>query len=120
MIRRRTGLVCCIALLVALGAGRAASAFDGDDDTDLRLVNARVVEVNDRHISVVARTGVEHVIAINRADTHVKRGGRSVTCAELQKNDIVTVELDEARQVKFAKQIDITRAASDQVARAPR
>jgi hypothetical protein len=119
-MRRKTGFIFCIALLVALGAGRAALAADSNDDTDLRLVNARVVEVTDRHISVLTRTGIEHVIAVDRADTRVKRGGRYVTCAELQKDDIVTVELDEARQVKFAKQIEITRAASTEVARAPR
>ncbi len=120
MMRRKAVLMCGIALLLALGATRGLAAADGDEDSDTRFVNARVVEVNDKHISVLARTGVEHVIAIDRMGTRIKRGEQYVSFADLRKDDIVTVELDEAKQVKFAKQIDITRAAGDEVARAPR
>ena len=83
-------------------------------------MDARVVEVNHVHISVVARTGVEHVIAIEQGNTKVKRAGRDVACTDLRKDDLVTVELDDTKQVKFAKQIEITRPAGDQVARTPR
>jgi hypothetical protein len=112
-------IVLGVALMLTLGGLVRASA-NGEEDTDVRLINARVVEVNDRHISVVARTGVEHVIAVDRASTRVRRGDRQVSCGELQRDDVVTVDLDETRQVKFAKQIEVTRPASNEVARAPR
>ena len=119
-MKRSVGFTFVIALLLALGTVRGLAAFEGEEDTDVRLIDARVVEVNHQHISVVARTGVEHVIAINGAGTRVKRGDRYVSCADLHKDDIITVELDEAKQVKFAKQIEITRPAGTEVARAPR
>ncbi len=119
-MNRRTGFTLAVALLLALGATRGLAAVEGEEDTDMRLIDARVVEVNHQHISVLARTGVEHVIAIDNGGTKVKRDGRDVSCADLRKDDVVTVELDEAKQIKFAKQIDITRPSGDQVARTPR
>ncbi|MFL6207574.1 MAG: hypothetical protein ACJ74W_01915 [Pyrinomonadaceae bacterium] len=120
-MKRRVSLTFGVALLLALSATRAlAVAADDAEDTDARMVAARVVEINDQHISVMARSGVEHVIAIDRAGTRIKRGTKYVTFAELHKGDIVTLELDATKQVKFAKQIEITRAAGDQVARTPR
>jgi hypothetical protein len=119
-MRRRAGFTFAVALLLALAGARGLCAVEGEEDTDVRLVDARVVEVNHVHISVVARTGVEHVIGIDHGSTKVKRAGRDVTCSELRTDDLVTVELDEAKQVKFAKQIEITRPAGDQVARTPR
>ena len=119
-MRRRAGFTLAVALLLVLGGTRVLCAVEGEEDTDVRLVDARVVEVNHVHISVVARTGVEHVIAIDQGGTKVKRAGRDVSCTDLRKDDIVTVELDDAKQVKFAKQIEITRPAGDQVARTPR
>ncbi len=117
---RQIRITLSIALWLTLGvAGQALAAVEGNEDTDGRLIDARVVEINDKHISVMARSGVEHVIGIDRMGTRVRRGKDYVSCAELRKDDIVTVEIDEAQQVKFAKQIEITRAASDQVARAP-
>ncbi|HEX8070430.1 MAG TPA: hypothetical protein VF546_10795 [Pyrinomonadaceae bacterium] len=108
-----------VALALAL-CGAARAATHEEEDTDVRLVGARVVEVQDEHISVVARTGVEHVIGVDRASTRVKRGDRFVSCGELRKDDVVTVDLDETRSVKFAKQIEVTQQAGSAVARAPR
>jgi hypothetical protein len=119
-MKRRVSLTFGIALLLALSAARGLAAADDAEDTDARMVDARVVEINDQHIAVMARSGVEHVIGIDRAGTRIKRGNKYVTFAELHKDDIVTLELDATKQVKFAKQIEITRAASDQVARTPR
>jgi hypothetical protein len=119
-MKRRVGVTLGVALLLALGAARGLAAADDAEDTDGRIVDARVVEINDQHISIMARSGVEHVIGIDRAGTRVKRGSKYVAFAELHKDDIVTLELDAAKQVKFAKQIEITRAAGDQVARTPR
>jgi hypothetical protein len=119
-MKRRAGFRLSIALLLTLTAARGLAAVDNEEDTDVRLVAARVVEINDQHISVVARSGVEHVIGIDHTGTRVRRGGKYVSFAELRKGDIVTVELDAARQVKFAKQIEITGATGDQVAGRPR
>ena len=119
-MRRRASFMFGIALLVALGATRGIAAVNNNDDPDNRLIDARVVEVNERHISVVARTGVEHVIAVDRTGTRVRRGNKYVSFAELRKDDIITIDLDEARQIKFAKQIEITHPSGDQVASRPR
>ncbi len=81
--------------------------FSIEDDTDTRFVDAKVVEVADGHISVVARTGVEHVIAIDSVKTKVTVEGRVVSLKDLREGDIVTIELDAQQQVKFAKNISM-------------
>ena len=105
---RRRSLASLFAVLLALAAcAPALAAADGDEDTNVRMVDAKVVEVNDRHISVVARTGVEHVIATDAADTHVSRKGRRVELKRLRVGDVVTVDLDAANPLKFARRIVI-------------
>ncbi|MGH9942279.1 MAG: hypothetical protein ACRD9R_07975 [Pyrinomonadaceae bacterium] len=93
------------------------------DDTENKLVDARVVEIAERHISVIAQTGVEHVIAINREGTKVWLGERSVSLRDVHVDDVITIELDEANAVKFAKQIEIMESSkssrSSEVARTP-
>ena len=61
---RRRSLASLIAVMLTLAAyAPALAASDGaQPDTDVRKVDAKVVEVNDRHISIVARTGVERII----------------------------------------------------------
>jgi hypothetical protein len=85
----------------------ALAASDGPEDTDVHKVDAKVVEVTDGHISIVARTGVEHVIATDAADTHVTLRGKRVDMKKLQVGDVVTVDLDPASQLKFARRIVI-------------
>ena len=104
------------ALLLALGP--AALAAD-DNDTDTRLVGARLVEVCETRISVVTRANVEHVIAVDGTTTKVRLGDRVVSLKELQTGDVVTVELDEANPVKFANDILINVQAARQAARKP-
>jgi hypothetical protein len=105
---RRRSLAFLIAVLLSAAArAPALAAAQGEEDTNLRFVDAQVVEVNDRHISVIARTGVEHVIATDSADTHVTLKGRRVAFKELQVGDTVTVELDAANPLKFARRIVI-------------
>jgi len=114
---RRRSLACLIAVLLSAAVYVPALAAKGDgDDTDVRLVDAKVVEVNDRHISVVARTGVEHVIATDAADTHVTLKGNRVAFKELQVGDTVTVELDAANPLKFARRIVIGEQAGGTLA----
>ena len=104
------------ALLLALGP--AALAAD-DNDTDTRLVGARIVEVCETRISVITRNNVEHVIAVDGSGTKVRVGDRLVPLGELQTGDVVTVELDEANPVKFASDILINVRAAQQSARKP-
>jgi hypothetical protein len=96
----------------------ALAASDGPQDTDVRKVDAKVVEVNDRHISIVARTGVEHVVATDAADTHVTLRGKRIELKKLRVGDVVTVDLDASSELKFARRIIIGEQAGDTVASA--
>ena len=116
---RRRSLASLFAVLLTLAASAPAlAASDAQKDADLRMVDAKVVEVNERHISVIARTGVEHVIATDAADTHVTHKGRRVELKRLRVGDIVTVHLDAASQLKFARRVIIGEQAGDSVASA--
>ncbi len=97
-------------------ATRASSLEDANEDTDTRMIDAKVVEVTDARISVVARTGVEHVIAIDRTDTKVTIDGLAVALQDLREGDTVTVELDADNPMKFAKNISM-RSDQTEVAR---
>jgi hypothetical protein len=112
---RRRSLACLLTVLaLALFSATALAAVD--EDTDTRLVDAKVLEVNDHHISVMARTGVEHVIAIDSSDTLVRNKGNIVSLKDLREGDIVTVELDAVNPLKFARHIVIAVQANSQVA----
>ena len=107
---RRRSLASLFAVLLALAVYSPALAASGGEqpqDTDVRKVDAKVVEVNERHISIVARTGVEHVIATDAADTHVTLKGRRIDLKKVRVGDIVTVDLDAANPLKFARRIII-------------
>lgn len=87
-------------------------------DTDNRFVNAKVVEVTEHRISIIARTGVEHVIAIDDESTKVflmkDEKSEATRVRDLRVGDIVTVELDEKNPLKFARTIAVR--ANSQVA----
>ena len=107
---RRRSLASLFAVLLALAAyAPALAATDGEQqkDTDLRMVDAKVVEVSRRHISIIARTGVEHVIATDAADTHVTLKGKRIDLKKLRVGDLVTVDLDVENPQKFARRIII-------------
>jgi hypothetical protein len=121
VLMKRLSLAFMLSILVSLAAHTAALAATAKgDDTDAQMVDAKVVEVNDTHISVVARTGVEHVIATDAADTHVVRKGKRVKFKELKVGDLVTVELDASKSVKFARHIVIGEQPATDVASARR
>ena len=116
---RTRSLACLIAVaLSAVAYVSALAATVGEDDTDVLLVDAKVVEVNDQHISVIARTGVEHVIATDAADTRVTAKGERVELKSLRVGDTVTVELDAQNPLKFARRIVIGEEAGSDVASA--
>ena len=106
---RRRSLASLFAVLLTLAAyAPALAASDAaQKDTDVRMVDAKVVEVNKRHISIVARTGVEHVIATDAADTHVTHKGKRIDLKRLRVGDVVTVDLDVENPQKFARRIVI-------------
>lgn len=115
-----------IAVVFVLSASIAGSArtrpvakAKASSDTDTRLVNARVVEVTESRISVIAQTGVEHVIAVDRKDTRVTVRGQEVSLADLREGDIITVTLDPSNPMLFAKNIAM-RAGPMEVARVRR
>ena len=111
---RRRSLAALIAVMLTLAAYAPAGAASdgGQPDTDVRKVDAKVVEVNERHISIVARTGVEHVIATDAADTRVTLRGKRVELKRLRVGDIVTVDLDVESPLKFARRIIIVGGQS--------
>lgn len=116
---RKRGLATVIALVMtALLAAPALAAGTDGEDTDTRMVDAKVVEVTDDHISVIARTGVEHVIATANATTKVTREGQSVSLRDLRQGDTVTVELDAESPLKFARHINIAVRTNSDVASA--
>lgn len=117
---KKRSLAIVMSILVSMAAHTVAAAAPKDDDTDARMVDAKIVEVNDSHISVVARTGVEHVIATDTEDTHVVRKGKRVKFKELKVGDLVTVELDASKDVKFASHIVIGQQPTTDVASARR
>jgi hypothetical protein len=104
-------------LLMLFSSVIQASGDDKNEDTDARMVGAKVLEVAEAHISVMARTGVEHVIAVDNAGTKVTIDGKAVSLKEVHEGDIVTVELDAKKPVKFAKNILMR---SEQIARVRR
>lgn len=104
-------------LLLLIFASTVAGSGGRGQDADLRLAGAKVVEVADSHISVIARTGVEHVIAVDDKGTKVTIDGRVVSLKDLREGDLVTVELDAKNPVKFAKYISMR---SDEIARVRR
>jgi hypothetical protein len=95
---------------------RAANVEDSNEDTDTRMVDAKVVEVTDARISVIARSGVEHVIAVDRTDTRVTIDGVLVSLKDVREGDLITVELDANNPVKFARNISM-RSDHAEVAR---
>jgi hypothetical protein len=102
-----------VAFALMLGTNVAQAATLDDNDTEGRLVNVRVVEVNDTHISVVTREGVEHVITVCQVNTQVRRGKQYVHCKDLRVDDVVTIVLDEEKPVKFAKNIEVREMVAE-------
>ena len=119
-MNRRYAISILAALLLTLFSTIALAADDKIiEDTDTLIVDAKVVEVTDARISVIARSGVEHVIAIDRAGTHVIIEGEAVSLKDVREGDVITIELDERNPMKFAKTI-LMSAEQVQVARVRR
>lgn len=94
-----------------------AANSDPNKDTDTRMVGAKVVEVAESHISVMAQTGVEHVIAVDNVKTKVTLDGKAVSLKDVREGDVVTVELDAKNPVMFARNISMR---SEEVAKVRR
>lgn len=120
MIKRRYLASLLAALLLTFfSTGALAAIKDKNEDTDLRKVDARVVEVADGHISIIARSGVEHVIAVDNAITKVTIEGQEVSLKDVREGDVITIELDEQNPVMFARTITMNSEQA-QVARVRR
>ena len=100
-----------LVLMLSVNVALAASVDDGD--TDNRLINVRVVEVSDERISVITREGIEHVIAVCQINTQVKRGKDYAYCKDLRVDDVVTIELDEEKPMKFARNIMVREMVAE-------
>jgi hypothetical protein len=106
-----------ILFLTAISASAQAVADNQtNEDTETTLIDAKVVEVTETRISVFARDGVEHVIAINRKGTKVMIEDREVSLQDVREGDVISIELDEENPVKFAKNISM-KFTQEQVAR---
>jgi hypothetical protein len=99
------------AVLAVFLSATAHAATSDLEDTDSRFVDAKVVEVTERRISVIARSGVEHVIALDTVGTKVSLMGRDVRPAELRVGDVVTVVLDAESPLKLAREITVASPA---------
>jgi hypothetical protein len=117
VMRRRTYTTLAAVILTVFLAGAANASVSNSEDTDTRFVDAKVVEVTERRISVIARSGVEHVIAMDGVGTKVTLGDREVKPAALRVGDVVTVELDARNPLKFARHISVGVPAGSDVAR---
>jgi multidrug resistance efflux pump len=106
-------------LLTFFSNGILLATGSTEEDTDNLIVQAKVVEVAESHISVMARSGVEHVIAVDREGTKVTIDGRVVSLKDVREGDIATIELDAQKPVKFARNISM-RSEQSQVARVRR
>jgi hypothetical protein len=102
---RFAALVAIFVLGLSVSRASAFSKTDEDQDPDDVFINARVVEVTDGHISVVARSGVEHVIAIDLTKTRVIRRHQEVSPKDLRAGDVITVELDPLSRLKLAQNV---------------
>jgi hypothetical protein len=121
LVMKQKALASCLAATLVLLFSNAihAAVESGEEDTDNRFVQARIVEVAESHISVMARTGVEHVIAVDRRGTKVTIDGQMVSLKDVREGDVATIELDARKQVKFATNI-MLRSEQSQVARVRR
>lgn len=113
---RLFALLMMIAVFI-FAAGMTPAADTNDEDTDTRIVEAEVVEITATRISVIARSGVEHVIALDDTHTKITADGETVNIKDVREGDVVTIELDAESPLKLAKNIQV---AGTQVARAPR
>lgn len=111
MNRRYLASILSAALLVAAFSSIAMAAGDDGkgEDTDVRIVDARVVEVTDGYISVIARSGVEHMIAVDNAATKVLIDNEVVSLKDVREGDVITIELDEQNPIKFAAKISMSQ-----------
>ncbi len=119
MRRKPLAVLMAAMMLTFFSIGIQAAPLRDDDDTDTRIVEARVVEVAEAHVSVMARTGVEHVIAVDREGTKVIMNGEVISLQDLREGDVVTVVLDARKPMMFARNI-LMRPEGSQVARVRR
>jgi hypothetical protein len=106
-MKRRTLATLMAAILGVFLSTAAHAATANTEDSDTRFVDAKVVEVTEQRISVIARSGVEHVIALDAVGTRVSLGGSDVRPADLKVGDVVTVTLDAESPLKLARQITV-------------
>jgi len=106
-MKTRTLATLTAAILAVFLTTAARAATSDSEDSDTRFVDAKVVEVTDKRISVIARSGVEHVVALDAAGTKVSLGGKDVRPADIRVGDVVTVVLDAESPLKLARQITV-------------
>ncbi len=116
---KRSFLLSFLIAVTVISISGSALAANTYEDTDTRIVDAKVVEVTENRVSVMARSGVEHVIAINRQNTKVTIDGVNVSLNNLHEGDVITIELDDEHPMKLAKNIQVIPGGA-QVARTRR
>lgn len=108
-----------LALIICaqLGATTVQARTTSEDAVESSYTEAKVVEVSATRIAVIAKSGVEHVIAIDGKKTKVYREGQAVMAEEIKEGDIVTVDLDLDNPIKVARSIEMASSLGNQLAK---
>lgn len=118
-LRSNSKIASVLALMICAQVGlmTAQARASSEDGVESSYVDARVVEVSATRIAVIAKSGVEHVVAIDGKKTKVYLEGRAVMADEIKEGDIVTVELDLNNPIKLARSIEMASSLGNQLAK---
>lgn len=104
-------------MFVQFGSITARANDPSEETAEGSFVDAKVVEVSAMRIAVIAKSGVEHVIAIDGKKTKVILEGRAVLAEQIKEGDIVTVQLDIENPMKVARSIELASQLGNQLAK---
>lgn len=113
----KIAVVLAMMICTQVGLTTAQARTFSEDRVEGSYVDAKVVEVSATRIAVIAKSGVEHVIAIDEKKTKFYVEGQTVMANEIKEGDIVTVELDLNNPIKVARSIEMASVLGNQLAK---
>lgn len=116
-ITSKITLILALSMFVQFGSITAQANDPSEETAEGSFVDAKVVEVSAMRIAVIAKSGVEHVIAIDGKKTKVILEGRAVLAEQIKEGDIVTVQLDIENPMKVARSIELASQLGNQLAK---